>query len=52
MAIAFAAAPVIGQNFGAGNGGRVKQAIRHVLIAVSTVMAAQQSLRSGGPNFC
>jgi len=38
MAIAFAAAPIIGQNFGAGNGGRVKQAIRHVLIAVTTVM--------------
>ena len=30
--------PIIGQNFGAGNGGRVKQAIRHVLIAVTTVM--------------
>ena len=40
MAIAFAAAPIIGQNFGAGNGGRVKQAISHVLIAVTVVMAA------------
>ena len=39
MAIAFAAAPIIGQNFGAGNSGRVKQAIRHVLIAVTAVMA-------------
>jgi putative MATE family efflux protein len=39
MAIAFAAAPIIGQNFGAGNSGRVKQAISHVLIAVTTVMA-------------
>jgi len=38
LAIAFAAAPIIGQNFGAGNSGRVKQAIRHVLIAVTTVM--------------
>jgi putative MATE family efflux protein len=39
MALAFAAAPIIGQNFGAGNGGRVKQAIEHVLIAVTAVMA-------------
>jgi putative MATE family efflux protein len=38
MAIAFAAAPIIGQNFGAGNGGRVRQAIRHILIAVTGVM--------------
>jgi len=30
MAIAFAAAPIIGQNFGAGNCGRVKQAISDV----------------------
>jgi putative MATE family efflux protein len=38
MAIAFAAAPIIGQNFGAGNGERVSQAIKHVLFAVTMVM--------------
>jgi putative MATE family efflux protein len=39
MAIAFAAAPIIGQNFGAKNGARVKQAISHVLMVVTVVMA-------------
>jgi MATE family, multidrug efflux pump len=39
MAIAFAAAPIIGQNFGAGDGARVKQTVRHVLLAATAVMA-------------
>ena len=39
MAIAFAAAPIIGQNFGAKNGARVKQTISHVLMVVTVVMA-------------
>jgi len=39
MAIAFAAAPIIGQNFGAKNGARVKQTISHVLMVVTMVMA-------------
>jgi len=30
MAIAFAVAPIIGQNFGAGNGERVRRAIKHM----------------------
>jgi putative MATE family efflux protein len=38
MAIAFTAAPIIGQNFGAGNGARVKQTVGHVLLAVTGVM--------------
>jgi putative MATE family efflux protein len=38
MAIAFTAAPIIGQNFGAGNGARVKQTVRHVLLAATGVM--------------
>ena len=38
MAIAFAAAPIIGQNFGAGNGERIKQTVRHVLLAATAVM--------------
>ena len=38
MAIAFAAAPVIGQNFGAKDGERIQQSIRLVLMAVTAVM--------------
>jgi putative MATE family efflux protein len=39
MAIAFTAAPIIGQNFGAGNSERVKETVRNVLIAATMVMA-------------
>jgi putative MATE family efflux protein len=39
MAIAFTAAPIIGQNFGAGNGARVQQTVRQVLLAATGVMA-------------
>jgi putative MATE family efflux protein len=39
MAIAFTAAPIIGQNFGAGNGARVRQTVRQVLLAATGVMA-------------
>jgi putative MATE family efflux protein len=39
MAIAFTAAPIVGQNFGAGNGERVKETVRNVLIAATMVMA-------------
>ena len=38
MAIAFAAAPIIGQNFGARDGARVKATVRNVLIAATVVM--------------
>jgi putative MATE family efflux protein len=38
MAIAFTAAPIIGQNFGARNAARVKAAVGNVLIAASVVM--------------
>lgn len=38
MAIAFAAAPVIGQNFGAKDGERIQRSIRLVLMAVTAVM--------------
>jgi putative MATE family efflux protein len=38
MAIASTAAPIIGQNFGARNGGRVKAAAGNVLIAATVVM--------------
>jgi putative MATE family efflux protein len=38
MAIAFTAAPIVGQNFGAGNSERVKETVRNVLIAATMVM--------------
>jgi putative MATE family efflux protein len=38
MAVAFAAAPIIGQNFGARNSGRVKAAVGNVLMAATVVM--------------
>jgi len=38
MAIAFTAAPIIGQNFGARNSERVKAAVRNVLMATTMVM--------------
>jgi putative MATE family efflux protein len=38
MAIAFTAAPIIGQNFGAGNSARVKETVRTVLVAATIVM--------------
>jgi putative MATE family efflux protein len=38
MAIAFAAAPIIGQNFGAANGERVRATVRSVLLVATTVM--------------
>jgi putative MATE family efflux protein len=51
MAIAFSAAPIIGQNFGARNGGRVRQAIWHVLIAVTGVMVAATALTQWRPEL-
>jgi putative MATE family efflux protein len=38
MAIAFTAAPMIGQNFGAGESERVRESVRHVLVAATMVM--------------
>ena len=38
MAIAFTAAPIIGQNFGARNSARVKAAVGNVLMAATVVM--------------
>lgn len=38
MAIAFTAAPIIGQNFGARNSARVKAAVENVLMAATAVM--------------
>jgi len=38
MAVAFAVAPIAGQNFGAGNGERVRAALRSAIIFCSAVM--------------
>jgi putative MATE family efflux protein len=38
MAIAFTAAPIIGQNFGAGESERVRETVRAVLLVATTVM--------------
>src|SRR3981081_3668619 len=51
MALALAAAPIVGQNFGAGNGGRVKQAIKHVLISVTVVMVAATVMTQWRPEL-
>lgn len=40
MAIAFAAGPVVGQNFGAGNGTRVKATFKQVLLLITAIMLA------------
>ena len=39
LAIAFAAAPIAGQNFGARHAGRVRETFRAAVIAISAVMA-------------
>lgn len=51
MALAFAAAPIIGQNFGAGDGRRVRRAVTHVLIAVTAVMALATVLTQWRPEL-
>lgn len=51
MALAFAAAPIIGQNFGAGNGPRVRQTIRQILVAVTTVMIATTVITQWRPEL-
>jgi putative MATE family efflux protein len=40
MAIAFAAGPIAGQNFGAGNGERVRETFRKVVLTSTAVMVA------------
>jgi putative MATE family efflux protein len=51
MALAFAAAPIIGQNFGAGNGRRVRQAITQILVAVTVVMIAATVMTQWRPEL-
>jgi Na+-driven multidrug efflux pump len=51
MAIAFTAAPIIGQNFGARNGGRVKAAVGNVLIAATAVMVIATAVTQWQPEL-
>jgi putative MATE family efflux protein len=51
MAIAFAAAPIIGQNFGAGQSRRVKDTVGIVLVAVSIVMVIATIVTQWQPEF-
>ena len=39
LAIAFAAGPIVGQNFGGGNGERVKETFKRVLLLATAIMA-------------
>jgi putative MATE family efflux protein len=51
MAIAFAAAPIIGQNFGAGQSEHVKATVRRVLVAVTTVMVVATIIAQWQPEL-
>lgn len=52
MAIAFAAGPIAGQNFGAGNGERVKETFRKVALLGSAVMIAFTMIAQWSPLCC
>jgi Na+-driven multidrug efflux pump len=49
MAIAFATAPVVGQNHGARLGGRVREAFRSAALMAATVMLAMTALCQAAP---
>jgi putative MATE family efflux protein len=49
MAIAFAAGPIAGQNFGAGNGARVKETFKKVALIGSAVMVAFTMIAQWSP---
>jgi putative MATE family efflux protein len=51
MAIAFAAGPVVGQNFGAGNSARVRQTFRQVLLLQAAIMLAATALAQWQPEL-
>ena len=51
MAVALAAAPIIGQNFGGGNSARVKATVRHVLMAATMVMVIATIVTQWQPEF-
>ena len=51
MAIAFTAAPIVGQNFGARNGARAKAAVGNVLIAATVVMVIATAVTQWQPEL-
>jgi Na+-driven multidrug efflux pump len=51
MAIAFTAAPIIGQNFGARNSARVKATVGNVLMAATAVMVIATAVRQWRPEL-
>ena len=51
MAIAFAAGPVVGQNFGAGNSARVRQTFRQVLSLQAVIMLAATAFAQWQPTL-
>jgi putative MATE family efflux protein len=51
MAIAFTAAPIIGQNFGARNGARVTAAVGNVLIAATVMMVIATAVTQWQPEL-
>jgi Na+-driven multidrug efflux pump len=51
MAIAFAAGPVVGQNFGAGDSARVRQTFRQVLLLQAAIMLAATAFAQWRPEL-
>jgi putative MATE family efflux protein len=51
MAIAFAAGPVVGQNFGAGNSARVRQTFKQVLLLEAAIMLAATAFAQWQPEL-
>jgi putative MATE family efflux protein len=51
MAVAFTAAPIIGQNFGAGNGARARETVGTVLAAATIVMMVATFVAHWQPEF-
>jgi putative MATE family efflux protein len=51
LAIALAAGPIIGQNYGAGDGARIKETFRKVLLLTTAIMVATTVLVQWKPAF-
>ena len=51
MAIAFAAGPIVGQNFGAGNSARVRQTFKQVLLLQAAIMLAATAFAQWQPEL-
>jgi putative MATE family efflux protein len=51
MSVAFAAGPIIGQNFGAANSARVKQAFKKALLLTTAIMVAATAFTQWKPGL-